>query len=222
VRSEIQIAQIVHPKGARQPYLRPLQYLLGKLPQVANVEPAAEVVSVTLSDPRLFDYPILYWSGDRAFPLPQEKELANLRQHLLSGGFLLFDDAVGSPGNKFEQSVKELLSQLFPQKDWERLPRDHSLFRSFYLLRRAWGRNLSRTDLYGLILEDRTVLAYFPGDLAGALAQDPAGNFLFPLERGREQRVRSFRLGVNLVMYALTLDYKQDQIHLPFILNRRR
>ncbi len=28
--------------------------------------------------------------------------------------------------------------------------------------------------------------------------------------------------GVNLVMYALCLDYKEDQVHIPFILQRRR
>ena len=29
------------------------------------------------------------------------------------------------------------------------------------------------------------------------------------------------RLGINLVMYALCLDYKTDQVHVPFILKRR-
>ena len=33
---------------------------------------------------------------------------------------------------------------------------------------------------------------------------------------------RAFRLGVNLVMYALCLDYKEDQVHIPFILKKRR
>ena len=29
-------------------------------------------------------------------------------------------------------------------------------------------------------------------------------------------------MGVNLAMYATCLDYKDDQVHLPFILKRRR
>jgi hypothetical protein len=32
----------------------------------------------------------------------------------------------------------------------------------------------------------------------------------------------SFRLGINVVMYALTGTYKKDQVHIPFILQRRR
>ena len=31
-----------------------------------------------------------------------------------------------------------------------------------------------------------------------------------------------YPLGVNVVMYALCLDYKDDQVHLPYILKRRR
>ena len=30
------------------------------------------------------------------------------------------------------------------------------------------------------------------------------------------------RWGINAVMYALCLDYKSDQVHIPFILKRRR
>ena len=30
------------------------------------------------------------------------------------------------------------------------------------------------------------------------------------------------RLGVNIAMYALCLDYKEDQVHIPFIMKRRR
>ena len=39
---------------------------------------------------------------------------------------------------------------------------------------------------------------------------------------GERQRELAFRLGVNLVMYALCLDYKTDQVHVPFIMKRRR
>ena len=37
---------------------------------------------------------------------------------------------------------------------------------------------------------------------------------------GSRQRQLAIRLGVNIVMYALTLDYKKDMVHLPIILER--
>ena len=39
---------------------------------------------------------------------------------------------------------------------------------------------------------------------------------------GERQRELAFRLGINLAMYALCLDYKTDQVHVPFILRRRQ
>ena len=37
---------------------------------------------------------------------------------------------------------------------------------------------------------------------------------------GEHQREIAYRFGVNLVMYALTGNYKSDQVHVPFILER--
>ena len=75
----------------------------------------------------------------------------------------------------------------------------------------------------GVIRDDRLVCAYVANDLGGAWARDDFGNYDFPCEPGGEQqRELAFRLGVNLVMYALCLDYKSDQVHVPFIMRRRR
>ena len=37
---------------------------------------------------------------------------------------------------------------------------------------------------------------------------------------GERQRELAFRFGVNLVMYALTGNYKADQVHAPALLER--
>ena len=37
---------------------------------------------------------------------------------------------------------------------------------------------------------------------------------------GAMQREQAFRFGINLVMYALTGNYKSDQVHVPAILER--
>ena len=44
---------------------------------------------------------------------------------------------------------------------------------------------------------------------------------MFPLVTGNaRQRELAFRFGVNLVMYALTGNYKADQVHVDEILER--
>ena len=58
-------------------------------------------------------------------------------------------------------------------------------------------------------------------DYAGAWAVDPQGRSAYAVVPGGEpQREQAFRFGVNLVMYALTGNYKTDQVHVPAILER--
>ncbi len=216
-KSRIEIASI-RIGSERSRYLHPLSYLLQKVGTMTNVDTVSELVEIPLSDARLSDHPFLYWPGDRAFSMPSESELDRLRRHLISGGFLFFDQA--TPGS-FEKSVKTLVSTLFPGKELQPLSTDHSLYRSYFLIKKAYGRLGVGTPL-GLDLGTRTAIVFFPSDLAGALEQDAAGRFISEVSSGEDSRTEALRFGVNVILYALTLDYKQDQIHLPFILNRRR
>jgi Domain of unknown function (DUF4159) len=62
---------------------------------------------------------------------------------------------------------------------------------------------------------------YVQSDLGGALERDDVGNYtLDVVPGGARQREMAQRLAVNLVMYALCLDYKDDQVHAPFIMRR--
>jgi hypothetical protein len=58
-------------------------------------------------------------------------------------------------------------------------------------------------------------------DWAAAWATDDIGAPMFPVGRpGDNQREMSIRFGINLVMYALTGNYKSDQVHAPAVLER--
>ena len=58
-------------------------------------------------------------------------------------------------------------------------------------------------------------------DLGGAWARDKLGQWAHDIiGGGSRQRQLAIRLGVNITMYALTLDYKKDMVHLPIILER--
>ena len=71
-------------------------------------------------------------------------------------------------------------------------------------------------------MDGRTVVIYSQNDLGGAWARDAMGNWEYEVYPGGEtQRTMAFRLGINIILYALTGDYKQDQVHLPFILRRQ-
>ena len=218
-----QVALTGIPPVQSVPRPEALSRLLWELEKRTSIEVSTEVATVHLGDPvALHRHPLLYLAGDRAFPLPSDEELANLRRHLQLGGLLLIDSAEGRAGGAFDQSVRALLTKLFPQAPLTRLPEDHVLFRSFYLLRVPVGRVIALPYVETVQLRGRAAIVYSQNDLGGAWARDRYGQWLHDVVPGGEvQREQSLRLGVNLAMYALCLDYKADQVHVPFIMRRR-
>lgn len=174
-----------------------------------------------LDDPTIFETPFLYWSGDVAFPALSAAEVIGLRRFVELGGFVLIDDA--SPeSDGFDVSIRREIARAFPSVPLGRLPGDHTIYRSFYLLDRPVGRVAGPDHLEAIVLGGRAAVVYSRHDLGGAWARDNLGMWEYPvLPGGDAQRERAIRLGVNIVMYALCLDYKDDQVHAPFIMRRR-
>ncbi|MEL6187809.1 MAG: DUF4159 domain-containing protein [Myxococcota bacterium] len=200
-----------------------LRRLAWELRQRTSIEVDLEPKVVELEQTQLFRYPFLYWSGSGPHPVPDENTLRVLRRHLTYGGSLLIDSADAEPGGAFDSSVRETLQALFPRQSLERIPNDHVLFKTFYLVDTQAGRVLRVPYLEGLALEDRYAVVYCQNDLAGAWSRDAFGRWSFDVSPGGDrQREMAFRLGINVVMYFLCLDYKDDLVHTPFILDRRR
>jgi len=188
-----------------------------------SIETSPVVKPLGFADPDLFRHPFAVLSSDQAVPMPSDVELAGLRRYLSYGGFLLIDDASASPGGAFEQSVRALLAAALPGAQIKPISREHVLYKSFYLLDNPVGRTAAAPELYGIELGGRLAVVLSENDLLGALARDPFGTWEFDVSPGGEsQRERAIRLGVNLIMYAMCLDYKEDQVHIPFIMKRRR
>ncbi len=189
-----------------------------------DVPRVASVVPVQLHSPKLFETPFLYLAADRRFPIPPARDLDALRRFLTFGGFLVIDSAEGRAGGEVDASVRQLVGELFPPATGlAPLGDDHVIYKSFYLLSGAPGRVAVSKDLEAVTRDGRAVIVYNQNDMAGAWAKDDFGNFAYPCYPGGErQRELTTRLGINLVMYALCLDYKTDQVHVPFILKRRK
>jgi hypothetical protein len=180
---------------------------------------------VVLTSDTLHETPFLYFSGAREFDLPSGAAIEALRRFLTYGGFLLIDSAQAGAGSGFDASVRRLLNAVYPSpaKNLEIIDPEHVIYKSFYLLDKPYGRVVSTPTMEGITRDGRLNCVYVGNDMAGAWTRDDFGNYEFTCEPGGErQRELSFRLGVNIVMYALCLDYKTDQVHVPFILKRRK
>lgn len=178
---------------------------------------------VRLDRDELFATPFAVMSGDRGFPALSEAARANVSLYLRAGGTLLFDSFEDDPAGAFYTAVQRELAAILPDVPFARLPSNHVLYKSFYLIEDAPGRARVTTHMEGCTQDDRLLVVFSHNDLLGAWARDNFGNWLYEVTPGGErQREMAFRMGVNLAMYVLCLDYKEDQVHVPFILHRRQ
>jgi len=186
-------------------------------------------VNLALDDLNL--YPLLYWPVPPDHPDLAAGVQERIDAYLRQGGMILFDtgDAAGLiPGQPGPGPGERRLSQLLAGLNLPPLlpvPEDHTLTRSFYLLQDFPGRWTGQTvwvDQADSAVNDGVSSVIIGGhDWAGAWAVDEFGRTLLPvLPGGERQREIARRFGVNLVMYALTGNYKTDQVHVPALLER--
>jgi hypothetical protein len=198
-------------------------------------EPAAVDIAVD----ELAFYALLYWPIDPAQEAPSEATMAKVDTFMKNGGTILFDtrDAGGfSPGfgdTPETEKLREILA-FVDVPPLEPVPPDHVLTKAFYLLSEFPGR-WADSELWVESLPEAPQDASRPArggdgvspiiitgnDLAAAWAIDEDGLWLFPtVPADPRQRELAFRAGVNIVMYALTGNYKADQVHVPALLER--
>jgi hypothetical protein len=190
-----------------------------------------EPVGLDLETDDLTFYPLIYWPITSAEKQPSPGAIARLNKYLASGGLIFFDTADqnvagisedgGSPGAQRLQELTQGLDvpPLVP------IPADHVLTRAFYLLKDFPGRwiggSLWVEAANSRINDGVASIVVGSNDYAGAWAVDDYGQPIYPVTPGGErQREMAFRFGVNLVMYAMTGNYKSDQVHVPAILER--
>jgi hypothetical protein len=217
----VDIRSVDYSGGTPSPRASAPQRLAWEVRQRTSVETRLEPTRVRLDDPHVFDSPLLYMTGERAFAPLSDAEVTGLKRFVEFGGFVLIDDAAPQQGG-FDASIRRELARAFGEGALGTLAATHTIYRSFYLLERPIGRVEGPDHLEAVMHGGRAAVVYSRHDLGGAWDRDNLGNYLHAVEPGGEgQRETAIRLGVNLVLYALCLDYKDDQVHAPFIMRRR-
>ena len=192
---------------------------------------AGTPLGVDLASDELAFFPLLYWPVTAEQRPLSEQARQKVNHYLGHGGTILFDLREPSAGvqllgrsSRGSAALKRLavgldIPPLAP------VPPDHVLTKSFYLMQDFPGRFAGGTlwigATEGRVNDGVASVIIGSNDWAGAWAVNEFGRPLFAVVPGGErQRELSFRVGVNLVMYALTGNYKADQVHVPFILER--
>lgn len=193
----------------------------------------AEPMGVNVERDELAFFPLLYWPMSEGQDNLTPQALARINAYMKNGGTILFDTrdqdrAAGGAVPPGTATLRRLIGQL-DLPPLEPVPADHVLTKSYYLMQQFPGRFdggqvwveavTAETDL--LANDGVTTIVVGSNDYAAAWARDRSGRALYATTPGGErQREMAYRFGINLVIYALTGNYKADQVHVPALLER--
>jgi hypothetical protein len=190
-----------------------------------RLAPRRDPSIVTLDAEELFHTPFLYIAGRGSLPdLAEGGEAeSRLRRFVDLGGLIVFDDADGGADFGFRREVEALIARMLPGAELSRVPADHVLYRSFYLVDFPAGRTRAHDHVLGVQDEGRIEILVLPNDLGGALARGDDGLYRWPCSPGGNvQREWAIRFAVNILLYATCTDYKSDRAHVETLLRNRR
>ncbi len=192
---------------------------LAGLSAYVNARTAAHLADPSGVQPGTDDlsfYPLLYWPVAVGVQ-PSGAAITAMNAYMRDGGIIVIDSR-GDPGAVRAAASGLSVPPLTP------LTTEHVLSRAFYLLSQYPGR-LDGDTVWVQRQGDRSNDDVSPvvigsHDWASAWAVDGGGRNTVAVDGGPRQRTLAYRFGVNLVMYALTGNYKGDQVHVPHILER--
>ena len=152
-----------------------------------------KVVSPSSVD--LFDYPFVHITGHGNVYFT-DNDAKNLRDYLLSGGFLHIDDNYG-----MDQYLRKELIKVFPDKKLEEISKNHPLFNKPFPfpsgLPKIHEHNRNRPQAFAIYVEERIVLLYtYESDLGDGWENSEIHN------DPQEIRLKALRMGANIINYA--------------------
>lgn len=181
--------------------------------ELTGIEIAVESSDIILE-------PFVVWSGTEDPGELSALAVRRLREFFRLGGLLLVDDRAPDVG-VFGAAARRELLRVVPDAPPIALAAGHVLFKSFYLIDRPYGRVEGPSQVEAIVQADGVRAILLSHDLLGALARR-GETWALPVEPGGTlQRELAVRLAINIAMFVLCTDYKDDQVHAPFLMRRR-
>jgi len=152
-------------------------------------------VTVTPGSSDIFQYPFVHMTGHGNVIFDQE-EVQNLRNYLLSGGFLHIDDNYG-----MQQYLEKELEKIFPEKKLEELPSNHPIFSIAFNfpggLPKIHQHDNRPPQALGIFHENRLVLLFtVESDLGDGWESPEVHN------DPEEARIKALKMGANILKYV--------------------
>jgi hypothetical protein len=161
-----------------------------------NVRQQFEYVELTSDN--IFNYPILFLTGHGNIDL-SDAEAKRLRTYLDNGGFLYIDDDYD-----LDTAVRREMRKVFPEQELRELPFSHPIYHSFYEfpngLPKIHEHNSKAPQGLGLFTDGNRLCVFYTTET------NPSDGWADVTVHNNppEKREAAFRIGANIVVYALT------------------
>lgn len=151
----------------------------------ATVEPGS---------PDVFSYPFIHATGHGNI-IFSDSEILNLRNYMLSGGFIHFDDNFG-----MDEYLRREIKKIFPNSNLVEIPTAHPIFQKPFAfpagLPKIHEHDAKRPQAFGIFQNNRLVLLYtYECDLGDGWEDAEVHN------DPKEVREKALKMGANLLNY---------------------
>jgi hypothetical protein len=200
---KIAIVQLVYD-GVWKTRHAGISVLLQTFNRRTNVPVKFNLKELRLTDPGIFNAPLIYLTGHENFELSKDEMLA-LRNYLENGGFLFAEACCGRKG--FDHAFRKMIRTVLPQNPLQRMsptsqmfkyPNDVTAVGVTPTLMQDVGKASMQPALEGIVIEGHTAVIYSALGLAGGWEMSQS-----PYARGYND-AGAIKTGQNILMYSVT------------------
>jgi len=196
LHAQVQIALLKYGGGGDW-YANPtsLPNLISFCNENIDTQIEEDYATVEVGSPDIFNYPFVHLTGHgNVIFSPQEAK--NLRDYLISGGFLHIDDNYG-----LDKFIRPQMKKAFPELEFVELPFDHPIYHQKYSFPQGLPKVHEHDDKapqgFGLIYEGRLICFYsFESDLGDGWEEAAVH------KDSEETRLSALRMGANIIQFV--------------------
>ena len=151
--------------------------------------------SIAVGNSDLFNYSIVFMTGHGNVYFSEE-EAKNLREYLISGGFLHISDNYG-----LDKYIRRELKKVFSKIELQEIPNNHPIYNQTFIFKNGLPKihehNKKEPKGFGLFFEGRLVCFYdYESDLSDGWEDASIHN------NPEEIRLKALQMGSNIIEYA--------------------
>lgn len=163
--------------------------------QNINTKINTKIATVDVGSTEIFSYPYIHMTGHGNVVF-SPNDVINLRNYLMSGGFLHIDDNYG-----MNEYIRKEIKKIFPDNTLTEIPSNHIIFQEPFNfpggLPKIHEHDNQKPQAFGIFIEGRIVLLYtYETDLGDGWEDTEVHN------NPQNVREKALKMGANILNYA--------------------